>query len=745
MVWGLDQSLERLRDDIAKRFERERRVLSFEEYLALVRASPATQLRDASRYLLDCLEHFGVETVERPWGPSRRFRAFDPASFGGAEADALVGQEAVQEAFHRALVSFARDGHANRLVLLHGPNGSAKSTFVACLMRALEAYARTDAGAMYRFSWVFPRERDGKPLGFGSASEAASRGESFAHLPDDRIQAKIPCELREHPLLLIPARDRRPLLEAIARDQGLTAPLPTRLREGELGQKNRRIFDALLNSYRGDLARVLAHVQVERIEVSKRYRTAAVTIGPEMSVDAQERAIAVDRSLQMLPASLASTTLYETFGELVDGQRGIVEYGDLLERPLDAWKYLLLAVESGEVALRASTLNIDAVLVASSNDRHLEAFREHPAFASFRARLLPIRVPYLLDHRDEQKIYDLRVLPRAASRFAPHATFVAAFWAVCTRLRPAHRESFADAALGRAAVALRPDEKAELYATGRAPARLEHDAIALLEANVRAVHEEQAAVDRYEGRTGASPREVCDLLLDAAAASASGEVTPIDVLDRLEQLCKRTDLEYLQQKPVDGYFDARAGLAWARSRWIERVEQELRDASSLLEDSQNENLFDRYVQNVVQWVKGENVSNPVTGSLEPPDIELMRGVETRLGVRAAEAHRREMLASIASFAIDHPGAAVRNTAVFPRMIAELRESFFVERRRRITTLAEDMLVRLEGAELANEERRRAADAAIERLLERHGYTRTSARVAVGAWRSTVDAQEWERR
>ena len=38
-------------------------------------------------------------------------------------------------------------------------------------MRALEAYSNTDDGALYRFSWIFPRGKDGKSIGFGAAGE----------------------------------------------------------------------------------------------------------------------------------------------------------------------------------------------------------------------------------------------------------------------------------------------------------------------------------------------------------------------------------------------------------------------------------------------------------------------------------------------------------------------------------------------------------------------------------------------
>src|SRR5678816_2195172 len=130
-------------DDIARQVEREfreeRRVLSFHEYLELVEAEPARHSRDAARYVRDAFDHFGRETLKRPWGEVTRFRLFDLPWLepGAARRTALVGQERVQEDLYRALSNFVREGRPNRLPLLHGPNGSAKSTVAACIMNAL--------------------------------------------------------------------------------------------------------------------------------------------------------------------------------------------------------------------------------------------------------------------------------------------------------------------------------------------------------------------------------------------------------------------------------------------------------------------------------------------------------------------------------------------------------------------------------------------------------------------------------
>jgi hypothetical protein len=66
----------------------------------------------------------------------------------------------------------------------------------------------------------------------------------------------------------------------------------------------------------------MKHVQVERYFISQRYRVGAVTIGPQMSVDAAERQVTADRSLAALPASLQAITLYEAKGELVEAAGG---------------------------------------------------------------------------------------------------------------------------------------------------------------------------------------------------------------------------------------------------------------------------------------------------------------------------------------------------------------------------------------------------------------------------------------
>ena len=103
-----------------------------------------------------------------------RWRLFDCPFDGGK--DALMGQEEVQAAVYRLVSNFAREGRTNRLILLHGPNGSAKSTFVACMQRAMEHYSTLDEGALYKFNWIFPSQKLTKGgIGFGGGLEHRRR------------------------------------------------------------------------------------------------------------------------------------------------------------------------------------------------------------------------------------------------------------------------------------------------------------------------------------------------------------------------------------------------------------------------------------------------------------------------------------------------------------------------------------------------------------------------------------------
>ncbi len=735
--------LDKIAATLEQRFKEGRRVLSFSQYLELFASDPARYGRDAARYVRDMFDHYGTRVVQKPWGQVTRYSLFDlawepsagednagPAAQNGKNArrdSPLVGHEELQAEIYRSLSNFVQEGRANRLVLLHGPNGSAKSTVAGCILRALEHYSVLDEGAVYRFHWVFPSRKTMRgSIGFGGEGKAApSAGESYAHLEDDQIDARLVMELRDHPLFLLPVPERRALLERLYAAAEIDGAPPDWLASGKLSHKNQQVFEALLTSYNGSLAETLRHVQVERYFISRRYRVGAVTVGPELSVDAGERQITADRSLSALPTSLQATTLFEAYGELVEAAGGVIEFSDLLKRPIDAFRYLQLTLETGEVSLQNQTIQTNCVMIGSANEIHLNAFREHPEFPSFRGRFELLRAPYLRSYLDEQKIYDDQIAPFVTRHVAPHATRVAAQFAVLTRMRQPEAKRYPDA-LAPLVSSLTAVEKMELFATGSPPERLDPEAQKVLKAGIETIyHESDSSVD-FEGRLGVSPREMRTVLLDAAQSPDYHCLSPFAVMGELDELCKRTsEYDWLKEKHLSGgYHDHRLFREVVRARLLDTIEEEMRSASGLVDETRYGELFDRYLSHVGVWVKGEKIRNPHTGDFENPDERLMREVEALLGVKAKQDdHRRGLISAIAAWAIDHPGQKIVNNVVFPQQLKKVRESVFAERRKGVALVVRDLVTLLrnrDGSKETNlgdlkEESRKNALVALDRL------------------------------
>ncbi|HVT07564.1 MAG TPA: serine protein kinase PrkA [Polyangia bacterium] len=722
--------------ELRESFARNRRVISFTEYVTLFSAEPVRQLRSAAQYLRDVFDHFGSEPVRTPRGPMTRWKLFDCPWDNGK--DALVGQEEVQAAVYRLVSNFAREGRTNRLILLHGPNGSAKSTFVACMQRAMEHYSTLEEGALYKFNWIFPSQKLTKGgIGFGGGIESGGGQETFAYLEDELIESKISDEMRDHPLLLLPRGRRRELvsqrLAALGHPEFRPADV---LLRGDLSHRNRQIFEALLSSYHGDLSKVLRHVQVERFFVSRRYRQAAATVEPQLAVDARSRQLTMDRSLGSLPPALQSLTLYEYQGELVDGNRGVIDFADLLKRPLESYKYLLGTVEQGRVSLDVASLELDTVFIGSSNESYLAAFKEIPEFQSFKGRMELVRVPYLLDYRVEQRIYEAQI--RAAHNesgrhVAPHVAWVTALWAVLTRMKKPLAEKYGKQ-LSDLVAKLGPLEKAQLYADSATPEGITTEQARDLVAGIEKIARESDSYPNYEGRTGASPREMKLVIMNAAQSARYKCLSPLAVFDELEDLVRGvTVYEFLKQEPLPGGFhENRKFIFQVRDKLIDRIDDEVRTSMGLVEERRYIDQFARYTSHVSYWVKREKVPNPITGRDEDPDEEMMADIERILQVSGRrDEFRREVISRIGAWSIDHPRQKPDYEQIFPRPIAELREAFFEDRKKQVRKINEDLLVLLtDGPTRMQPDAAAAAQTTLDTMKSRFGYCDNCAKDAV---------------
>ncbi len=723
-------------------FAENRSLLSFDEYVDAFAEAPRVHARSSAQYVRDVLDHFGSEERDTPVGKVRRWRLFDLSFEPEPRALRVAGHEEVQASLYRALGTFVRSGRVSKVILLHGPNGSAKSSILAALMRGMEAYSRTREGALYRFHWVFPSERrlKGGGLGFGPHAESGDLS-TYAHLEGDALDARLSCPMKDHPLLLVPREERRRLLEERCRPTAREGAresdfvLSDYLLEGELCHTCRQVHDALLAAYHGDWLKVLRHIQVERFYVSTCYQQAAVTVEPQHFADAGYRQLTADRTTAALPPSLHSLAIFEPHGPLVAANRGIIEYSDLLKRDPNAFKYLLGTSETARVALDHFVLQLDLVLVASANEKQLAAFKESPEFASFKGRLELVRVPYLRRASVEREIYDCQITPAAVGKHvAPHATRVAALWAVLTRLKRPIPERY-QGELREMVEDLAPLEKLRLYDTGEPPDRLSLAQAKALRKHAADLYHESDVYPNYEGRSGASAREIKTALFNAAQAPTARCLTPLAVLEELEAICRDKSVhDFLQQEVVDGYHDHQEFVRVAEADYLDAIDEEIRDSMGLVSESQYRDLFGRYVTLVSHWVKGERLRNALTGEDEPADQHRMADIE-KIVMPAGDDRRefrRGLISAIGAFRLDHPDAAeIDYVAIFPDLFRRLRDHYYEERKRQLRRSREEVLRYLsdERSGLDEKARRRVEDT-LRNLRERYGYCEGCAQDAV---------------
>jgi len=730
--------LDELVADVRKSFVEDHTILSFREYFNLVLARPARHLRASGQYLVDMLDHYGREEVVRPYGRATRFRLFD-APFADGEGR-VSGHEGVQEQLYRSLANFAREGRVNKLILLHGPNGSAKSSLVRCLMAGMEAYSRLSEGAIYTFNWVFPSERlhSTERIGFGSERRPAAAGDSYAYLPAESVDARVPCEMHDHPLFLIPQAQRLRLLKQLLPDAQPAAPadhstlgpapetiVSDYLRLGDLCYKCRRIYDALLTSYDGDASRVLNHIQVERFFVSRRYRRGAGTIEPQLSVDARIQQVTADRSLSSLPKSLQYISLYEPAGPLVDANRGLIEYSDLLKRPVESFKYLLATVETANVSMDSFVLHLDMVYLASTNETYLEAFKEHPDFPSFKGRMELIKVPYLLRYEAERDIYLPQITARVVGRHvAPHAIDVAALWAILTRVRRSDPSLYPNEIVP-VIESLTPLEKVRLYDTGEVPGRLTSREGNELKHRIAEMWKESFAYPIYEGRYGASAREVRTALLNAAHREGFKCLSPLAVFIELKEiLAAKSVYEFLKQEVVHGYHDHAAFLQQTEDLFTTWVDDEVRDATGIAAEQSYLELFERYIAHVSHWVKHEKMRDPTSAEMRDPDEAFMGEIERVLmaeGERAQD-FRRSVIGTIGARSLELPAQAPDYSEIFKGYIQRLREDFYTKRKKVLQKMNENFMHYTSPEKHALDEREaEQAKAMLATLEGRYGY------------------------
>ena len=236
---------------------------AFEEYLDIVRSRPQVT-RNAYERLYDMIMSYGTEAYEECRERRLHYCFFDDPVENGR--DAVFGLDGALEELVNAFKSAAKGyGTEKRVLLLHGPVGSSKSTIARMLKKGLERYSGTEEGALYTLGW--------------KATDS------------DVVQW---CPMHEEPLHLIPERFRRDV-EAQLNVDSSADDYSVRIR-GELCPYCRYEYTDRLKKYEGDWTHVVNEVRVKRLVLSENDRIGIGTFQPkdEKNQDSTELTAGVD-------------------------------------------------------------------------------------------------------------------------------------------------------------------------------------------------------------------------------------------------------------------------------------------------------------------------------------------------------------------------------------------------------------------------------------------------------------------
>ena len=160
---------------------------TFTDYLEIVLSTPKVA-RNAYQRVYDMVIGRGTDEVIVNKEKIARYKFFDDLPNEGQ--DAIFGLERtllnLVNIFKSAAFGY---GTERRVLLLHGPVGSSKSTIARLIKRGVEQYSQTDDGALYTYSWI-----DEGPDG-------------------ERIL--VDCPMNQEPLYLIPKEYRPEIVDQI--------------------------------------------------------------------------------------------------------------------------------------------------------------------------------------------------------------------------------------------------------------------------------------------------------------------------------------------------------------------------------------------------------------------------------------------------------------------------------------------------------------------------------------------------
>ena len=581
---------------------------SFFDYLNLVREKPKIT-RNAFQRMYDMIMEKGTTDYVDVKKQMVHYKFFDDPDNDGK--DGVFGADIPLMKLVNVLRSAALGyGTEKRVILLHGPVGSAKSTICRMLKQGLERYSKTEQGALYTFEWI---------------DESGKHEDLFG-----KGVRVFPSPMHEEPLLLIPNEFRENFCEELNR--GSKGDFRVNI-SGELCPPSRFIFRGLMERYHGDLNKVLSHVRVKRMLLSEADRIGIGTFQPKDEKNQDSTELTGDLNYRKIAdyGSDSDPRAFNFDGEFNVANRGMIEFVEVLKLDVAFLYDLLGASQEHRVKPKKfAQTHIDEVIIGHTNEPEYRKLQDNEFMEALRDRTVKIDIPYITKLRDEVKIYkkDFNSKILRGVSIAPHTIEMASMWAILTRLEKPKKAN------------LTRLQKLKLYDGKTLPNYTEDNIKELRKETVR------------EGLEGISPRYIQDKISNAIVMAQQlnkGSVNAFMVLNELDAGLKHHSLLSSEEAKQD----YRELLSAVKQEYEETIKSEVQRAISADEGALHR-LCANYIDNVKAYTQKEKVRNQFNGSDEEPDERLMRSIEEKIEIPESrkDDFRREVMNYIGALAIE---------------------------------------------------------------------------------------------
>lgn len=693
---------------------------SFNEFLRQLEAKPYYYTRTAFQMVADMIDSFGTREVLDCGEKIVRYKLFDDpfdkdtgAEFG---KHAVFGLDRQIANMVNYIHTTANKGGDERIVLLHGPQGTAKTSIIRLLINGLQHYSRNPNGGIYTFDWVFVEDEFAEDVGFKLPHSRCKCSKSLAHLPDDDLFIRVPCQMNDHPLMLVPKDKRRAYLEHVVENGHKDVVIPKILLENELCKNCQTIYDKLLDKYEGDLAKVFNHIQVLRLLVSETEQIGAATVQPVQNIEANARLILREgASYQNLAALFPGIALHQFEGKWVDANRGILHFSDMFKRDAIHHNSLLSAVQEHLMDFNGVQATVDTLILATTNIEELVAVKGVPTNKALLDRTRVFDIPYLVRITDEMRVYQSKFkeagytesldYKKDEHHIMPHIREFVALFAVLTRLYKPNHEYY-DSSVDNETLSiikyLTPVQKAFIY-DDRIPQDLLPDEKKLITSPIvkRLLREEHNPLEGVkmnkkngvvyvrEGMGGISPRKVMDLITDILGHKEESESRERkysclginDFKARLEKIVEAGIPGFVTYEKENKYLNIEWILKASIIHYDSKIQQDVQWAIIGMPQGELDKNILEYVRHAQAWVEKSTIYNPITKEHEPPNENKMNWLENILKCKTQdqrEQHRRDVIIQIASAYQDaRSNAEKEGIAEVPQLaVPELFEDYY---------------------------------------------------------------------